>query len=368
MIQAKNKTLIKQSYSAEIKNMFLMFSEYLLKIATERETSLKRKDFEELLKIAVDNLSFVDSGSVLMSDEDGYFYYVAAYNHSYDILDKIRYSPEEVYMRRFKRVYVMKHRIVDLLKKLAAKLGEDEEVIIEKFKDKIESINNIKAFISIPIRYQRRIIGFFNLDTWNDEEIFEKTGFESVAEMIGDLLSIAVERFELVRTVKEKNVEIDRMRLFDSLTYLPNKKFLVNYFEKYCEISKRLSSKLYMICFDIKDLETINRVYGFEVGDEVLKKLSKTLSKSIRRSDVLARVGGDEFAVLSLSKEAPFAIQKRIEENLVQLSRKLGVELKLQMGIVEYGIDGKDFDSLLTKAQERAYKKVIEIKETTHTV
>ncbi|WP_434223471.1 GGDEF domain-containing protein [Fervidobacterium gondwanense] len=171
-----------------------------------------------------------------------------------------------------------------------------------------------------------------------------------------------------MRTVKEKNVEIDRMRLFDSLTYLPNKKFLVNYFEKYCEISKRLSSKLYMICFDIKDLETINRVYGFEVGDEVLKKLSKTLSKSIRRSDVLARVGGDEFAVLSLSKEAPFAIQKRIEENLVQLSRKLGVELKLQMGIVEYGIDGKDFDSLLTKAQERAYKKVIEIKETTHTV
>jgi diguanylate cyclase (GGDEF)-like protein len=335
----------------EINVMFSLFSEYLLRVSTDRETPLNRKDFETLLKIAVDNLSFVHSGSVLWTDEDGDFTYLATYNHDYQMLKKIRFSPKEMLMRRFRHVYVIKRRSVDLIKELANKLNEDDDVLREK----VKTVDNIKAFISIPVKSQRKILGFFNLDTWEDEDVFERYNFETTAVMIGSLLSIAMERFELIRMLKKKNIEVEKISVFDSLTDLPNLKFLNSYFEKYSELSKRLSSKLYLIYFDVRDFSKINNIYGYDFGDDILKRLSKAIIKTSRKSDVVAKVGGDDFVILSLSKETPYALKKRIEENVKHLCKKIGVELEIQFGISEYITDGKDLNSLISKAQENLY-------------
>jgi len=335
----------------EINKMFALFSEHLLNISQNRESLLKRKDFETLLKIAVDNLSFVHSGSVLWCDEDGYFFYLAAYNHDYEILKKIRFSQKEILMRRFKNVYIIKRRSVDIIKELSKKLNEDDDVL----KQKAGTIDNIKAFISIPIRSQRKIVGFFNLDTWEDEDVFEKYNFENFAEMIGGALSITVERFDLIHLLKEKNSEIEKISVFDELTYLPNLKFLNSYFEKYSELSKRLSSRLYLIYFDIKNFERVNKIYGYEFGDDILKKLSKAISKTSRKSDVIGRIGGDDFVILSLSKEPPYSLKKRIEGQVQVFCKKMGVDLEIQFGVAEYITDGRDLDSLISKAQERLY-------------
>lgn len=337
----------------EIKNMVFLFSEHLLSITTNRETSLKRRDFEQLLKIAVDNLSFVHSGSVLWQDKDETFSYLAVYNHDYDILKNIKFSQKEMVMRRFKRVYIIKRRSVDLIKELARKLNEDEELIQQKAR----SIDNIKAFISIPIRSQRKIVGFFNLDTWEDENIFEEVDFQNAAEVIGNLLSTVVEKFELIEAIKTKNAEIDRVNLFDKLTYLPNLKNVAIYFDKYSEITKRIPVKLYMMLLDVKEFEKINKVYGYEFGDDLLVRLSKIITKSCRKSDVIGRTNSDEFVILTLSKENPLALKKRLEEKISNLASNLGIGLEVQISIAEYGTDGKDLNTLISKAQEKLYQK-----------
>lgn len=336
----------------EIKNMFYLFSKHLLNITINRETSLKKRDFEQLLKIAVDNLSFVHSGSVLWQDKDGTFYYLVVYNHDYDILKNVKFSPKEVAMRRFKRAYVIKRRSVDLIKELARKLNENEELIQQK----AQSIDNIKAFMSIPIRSQRKVVGFFNLDTWEHENIFEEVEFQSTAEVMGNLLSTVVERFELIEDIKAKNAEIDKINLFDKLTYLPNLKNIAIYFDKYSEITKRIPVKLYLMLLDVKEFEKINKVYGYEFGDDLLVKLSRVITKSCRKSDIVGRTNSDEFIILTLSKETPVSLMKRFEEKISDFSSKLGISLEAQLSIVEYGTDGKDLNTLISKAQERLYQ------------
>ncbi|WP_448384989.1 diguanylate cyclase domain-containing protein [Fervidobacterium sp.] len=337
----------------EIKNMFFLFSEHLLSITTNRETSLKKRDFEQLLKIAVDNLSFVHSGSVLWQDKDETFSYLAVYNHDYDILKNIKFSQKEMVLRRFKHVYIIKRRSIDLIKELARKLNENGELIQQK----AQSIDKIKAFISIPIRSQRKVVGFFNLDTWEHENIFEEVDFQSTAEVMGNLLSTVVEKFELIEAIKTKNAEIDRVNLFDKLTYLPNLKNVAIYFDKYSEITKRIPVKLYMMLLDVKEFEKINEVYGYEFGDDLLVKLSKVITKSCRKSDVVGRTNSDEFVILTLSKENPLALKKRLEEKISNLASNLGIILEVQISIVEYGTDGKDLNTLISKAQEKLYQK-----------
>ncbi|HQG02195.1 MAG TPA: GGDEF domain-containing protein, partial [Fervidobacterium sp.] len=143
----------------EISKMFVKFSDYLLRISCERETSLKRKDYEALLKIAVENLSFVHSGSVLTMNEDEEFCYIATYNHDYELLKNVRFRKQEILMRRFKQTYVIKRRSLDLVKELSSKIDEDDNSL----KQRVSSVDNIKAFVSMPIRVQRKVIGFFNL-------------------------------------------------------------------------------------------------------------------------------------------------------------------------------------------------------------
>lgn len=342
------------SSEQEIKDMFFKFSKVLLELSTERETSLKRKDYEMLLKTVVDNVSFIHSGSVLFKDEEGIFSYIAAYNHDYKLLDKIKFEEREIIMRRFKHVYVIKRRSLDLIKELSNKVGE----INESLRESVKSIENIKSFVSIPIRVQRKIIGFFNLDSWESEDIFEEKNFLPVAEMIADLLSLSVERFELIRTVKEKYEELNRVSLIDPVTFLPNAKSLGNYFERYVAIAKRESSNLYLIRLKIENFDDIVKTKGVEFGNTFLKKIAKLLTKISRKSDLIASLRSGSFAILSISKETPQSLLERIQDHIDNFGKNIDIELHTMLGLSEYGKDGKELDSLLTISESRIYKRM----------
>lgn len=349
----------KTNTGQEIKDMFFKFSKVLLELSKDRETSLKRKDYELLLKTVVDNVNFIHSGSVLIKDEEGIFSYVATYNHDYKLLDKIKFEEREILMRRFKHVYIIKRKSLDLIKELSNKVGE----IDENLRESVKSIENVKAFISIPIRVQRKIIGFFNLDSWESEDIFEEKNFLPVAEMIADLLSLSVERFELIRNLKEKYEELNRISLIDPITFLPNAKSLGNYFERYVAIAKRESSNLYLIRVRIENFDDVVKNKGVEFGNVVLKKLAKLLSKISRKSDLIASLRSGSFAILSISKEAPQSLVNRIYEHLETFQKNVGIELESLVGLAEYGKDGKELDLLINASESRTYKKPLPKKQ-----
>lgn len=331
--------------------MFVKFSNYLLRLSTERETSLKKRDYENLLKIAVDNLSFVHSGSVLMVDDNDEFYYLATYNHNNELLKNVKFNKQEMSVRRFRQIYIIKKRSLDLIKDKPAKAKEEDSSTNQE----ISSIDKVKAFISIPIRVRRKVVGFFNLDTWYDDDIFEKKNFQPIAEMMSKLISISAERFELIKTIKEQNEQISKNLLMDTLTRLPNLKALGNYFDRYVELANRSLNTLYVLYICIENFEQINTMYDPDFGDNLIKKITRLLGNLVRKSDILARIEKYDFAVVTLSRELPRPLINRLYEGMNNFSKKAGIDLDVSIGLAEYGTDSKELDGLLKRAKERTY-------------
>lgn len=97
----------------------------------------------------------------------------------------------------------------------------------------------------------------------------------------------------------EKLAEEFRHRAYhDSLTGLPNRAYLNEFFESASAHSRRTSSKMLMMLLDLDNFKTINDSLGHNVGDDLLRNVAQKLRAALREEDVIVRLGGDEFVVL----------------------------------------------------------------------
>lgn len=99
---------------------------------------------------------------------------------------------------------------------------------------------------------------------------------------------------------KEKSVaeKIEQLAFYDPLTNLPNRRMFNERLKLAVESNKAASSYGAILFFDLDKFKRINDSLGHQAGDYLLKDVSERLKKSLRRSDILARIGGDEFVLL----------------------------------------------------------------------
>jgi diguanylate cyclase (GGDEF)-like protein len=104
-------------------------------------------------------------------------------------------------------------------------------------------------------------------------------------------LALAVERERIlsVRTIEAST---------DPLTGLPNRRSLVEHLERQLAIAERARAPLSVLMLDLDRLKEINDGFGHAAGDEALRVFARTLSTTIRRSDLAARIAGDEFVIV----------------------------------------------------------------------
>jgi two-component system, cell cycle response regulator len=93
--------------------------------------------------------------------------------------------------------------------------------------------------------------------------------------------------------------EIYRMMTFDGLTQIYNKRYFSETLEREISRSRRYNRELGLILFDIDHFKQKNDTFGHLAGDAILKDLSGVVRAKLRREDVFARVGGEEFAILT---------------------------------------------------------------------
>lgn len=147
----------------------------------------------------------------------------------------------------------------------------------------------------------------------------------------------------------------ERLTYFDVLTNLPNRRYLWQSLEAAIE----LKQEFFFMQINIKDLKRINEIYGHSIGDEVMKGLVERLRSVFHQNDVLARIGGNEFAViLRPRKESCEAIAKRllgaIAEPFYVLDR-LKCRVGLGVGIAHYPRDGINAEDIMKYADLAAY-------------
>jgi diguanylate cyclase (GGDEF)-like protein/PAS domain S-box-containing protein len=101
-----------------------------------------------------------------------------------------------------------------------------------------------------------------------------------------------------LKELKAKNRELDQMAIRDPLTGLYNRRFFDEALTREWQQFQRSGEAFTVIIMDVDAFKAINDDYGHEAGDRALQQVSLTLKANLRESDLIARVGGDEFAAL----------------------------------------------------------------------
>lgn|GEM_PF-926049 len=115
-------------------------------------------------------------------------------------------------------------------------------------------------------------------------------GFLAINIFLGLLIIYLIKKY-----VKDT---LERLVNYDELTQVYNRRYFNAFLLSEIEISKRHGRNLSLIILDIDRFKNINDVYGHDIGDVVLRELAQLVYSSIRKSDVLARIGGEEFAII----------------------------------------------------------------------
>ena len=176
-------------------------------------------------------------------------------------------------------------------------------------------------------------------------------------------LNKTLERKVSIRTkeLRDANKKLIEISIKDYLTNIPNRRHFFEIGTKSLHIAKRENSDLSVICIDIDLFKNINDTYGHNIGDEILKLISSNMNKYIRKSDVIARIGGEEFSILlnNTNEENAYLLAEKIRtqiESSIYKNGKIEIKTTISLGISQLRAEDDDLDSIIIRADKALYE------------
>jgi diguanylate cyclase (GGDEF)-like protein len=159
---------------------------------------------------------------------------------------------------------------------------------------------------------------------------------------------------------KEEVKRLNEITMLDELTKSYNRRYFNQKVQKHIDLFRRYGQVFSMIMFDVDDFKSINDTYGHDNGDYILKAIVNDVKHHIRSSDVICRIGGEEFAVILTETNleeacrvaekirSAIASQRYIAEQKVTIS--VGVDVFEEK--YDFNIFYRAVDSLLYKSKQ----------------
>ncbi|HZK82859.1 MAG TPA: GGDEF domain-containing protein, partial [Humisphaera sp.] len=119
------------------------------------------------------------------------------------------------------------------------------------------------------------------------------------------ILSHVAHLFGNVIALQDRHNRLQKLAIADDLTGLYNARYFRHFLTRIVERAKAMRFPVTLLLFDIDDFKKYNDQYGHGVGDEILKQTAQMIRRCCREHDLVARIGGDEFAVVFWDKEGP---------------------------------------------------------------
>jgi len=175
-------------------------------------------------------------------------------------------------------------------------------------------------------------------------------------------LSAEVERLRaLVASLEERVAKLDGLAHQDSLIAIPNRRGFMRELDRLIASVQRYKGSAAMLFVDLDGLKMINDSFGHRAGDEALIEVAGLLAKGIRRSDVVARIGGDEFGILLERADRASA-----QETALRLTNLIGdcefshdgdaLPLSVAIGIAMIE-DGDSAEEVMARADAEMYRR-----------
>ena len=148
-----------------------------------------------------------------------------------------------------------------------------------------------------------------------------------------------------------------RMAQYDFLTGLPNRQQLQTQLAKILFDAGRLQRRVGVLCVGLDDFKSINEQYGYQTGDQLLMAVADRLRSHSGRLGALARLGGDQFALVQADIDQPYQVAELAQSILDDLETPFSlaeqtIRLRATIGITLFPEDGDTSEKLLQKAEQ----------------
>lgn len=224
---------------------------------------------------------------------------------------------------------------------------EDDRSMVDEFFSKLF----VPPYTVSFIHRENTVHGVRRLE-WRGKGLTNPRG--ELVEFVGIARDVT-ERLDLID-------KLERQAYLDDLTGLANRRFLMQQAHLELERAKRYGYALSFFMLDIDHFKAVNDQYGHPAGDIVLKQLSQLMKDILREHDLIARIGGEEFAVMlpEADLDTAIVIGERLRQAVQDFDFKISVSqtisVSISIGIASTAESGHDFEKLMQKSDERLYQ------------
>lgn len=166
---------------------------------------------------------------------------------------------------------------------------------------------------------------------------------------------------EDITALKEDQERMARLAFYDPLTGLANRRLFKDRLDVALKQAQRHRQSLALLYLDLDRFKAVNDEHGHEVGDELLKEVARRLQSILRESDVIARIGGDEFNII-LPDIAGSVAAENVADKVLQvvvepfITGDIELNVSASVGLTLYPDDGVDAKQLIKNADVAMYR------------
>ena len=176
----------------------------------------------------------------------------------------------------------------------------------------------------------------------------------SISEILMRAVRCAAKQYMLL-------AELGDLALVDELTGLYNRRGFMAIAERQLKVGRRSGKGMLLFFMDVDDLKQINDSHGHSEGDQALRRTAQALEITFRDSDVIARIAGDEFAVLAIeaADHSEATIRARLCEDLKSISAEESrYSISLSLGVARFNWrDNRPIGELMAQADKAMYEE-----------
>ncbi|MGD0283411.1 MAG: diguanylate cyclase [Dissulfurispiraceae bacterium] len=221
--------------------------------------------------------------------------------------------------------------------------GSGEHILIPdvardyRYRKTVNGNGGIASLLSVPIKSGNDVLGVINCshplpEAFDENKINLILLLSNFAGQIITLINLhnrisawnkalQDEVREKTSELQKKNLKLSRLAVTDSLTNLYNRRFFFTRLEEEFSRMLRYNEQFSLLSIDLDNLKRINDTYGHVAGDKVIQRIAKCLKSSVRKGDVIGRLGGDEFGYIMLNadEEVAYHFSLRLQESLAKV-------------------------------------------------